>query len=85
MTDESTDNANVKQTILYLCGVKDRKPFCSFASLFAIPDGKAHTITEKILQFLGTTYVQLSLDLLFTDENDLDVRKFIGISTDARV
>jgi len=53
MTDESTDNANIKQCILYLCGVKDGEPFCKFATMFAIPDGKAHTITGEILRFLS--------------------------------
>jgi hypothetical protein len=52
--DESTDNANIKQLILYLCGVKDGQAFTYFATLIPLSDGKAHTMASAILTFLGT-------------------------------
>jgi hypothetical protein len=68
LCDESTDAANIKQLIVYVRGVQRGRAFTKFVALIPIDDGKANTITEKLIKF-------------FTD-NAIDLLKFVGFASD---
>lgn len=60
MCDESTDVSNLKQLIVYLCGVCRGQPFVTLGTILDIPNGTAQTITDALLQFLDQSQIELN-------------------------
>jgi len=68
MVDESTDNANISELILYLTGVAAGKPFVAFGDLLPIENGKALTVAKRLLTWLDESGVDVnSLSFLASD------------------
>ena len=68
MTDESVDIAILKKLIIYIQLIIEAKSKICFASMVDVPDGKAATISEALLNYL--------------QQNNIPTSKLLGFASD---